>query len=146
MKKILKWTGFTLLSVVFALPVLAGQVQPAVVDVQLDSFFASGDLVSARTSESDEVFIGCGTRNFEDGDGSTFSWAFCQAADDEGDSVTCFTSNPELVRTVREINDSSFVTFSWTDDGQGNLTCNRFGFSTQSFYIGKDAKGNKVKE
>ena len=28
-----------------------------------------------------------------------------------------------------------FVTFSWDDDGAGNLTCNRVGFSTQSFYL-----------
>lgn len=146
MKKILKWAVLTFATALMALPVLAGQVQPAVVDVQLDSFVASGDLIAARTDKNDEVFIGCGTRNIELGDGTLFSWAFCQAADEEGDSVTCFTENTDLVRTVREINDSSYVTFSWAEDGEGNLTCNRMGFSTQSFYLGKDVKGNKVKK
>ncbi|MFT5675904.1 MAG: hypothetical protein ACI808_001839 [Paraglaciecola sp.] len=143
MKKILKWTVLTLGSMMLVLPVLAGQVQPAAVDVQLDIFFASGDLIAARTAKNDDVFIGCGTRNEEvDDDGTMFNWAFCQATDEEGDSVTCLTFNPELVRTVREINDSSYVTFSWSDDGLGNLTCKRMGFSTQSFYLGNDVKGN----
>ena len=146
MKKILKRTIFLTLSSMFLmLPVWAGQVQPSAVDVQLDNFFASGDLVSARTAKNDDVFIGCGTRNVEADGVSIFNWAFCQAADEEGDSVTCLTYNPELVQTVREINDSSYVTFSWSDDGAGNLTCNRMGFSTQSFYLGKEVKGNKVK-
>jgi hypothetical protein len=145
MKKILKWAVLTVTSVVLVFPVLAGQVQPAIVDVDLDNFFASGDLISARIAKNDDVFIGCGTRNFELGDGSLFSNAFCQAEDEDGDRVVCFTTNPELVRTIRGINDSSYVTFSWNDDGDGNLTCTRMGFSTQSFYLGKDTKGNKVK-
>lgn len=121
----------------------AGTTQPAPVTVDLENMFASGDLVTARTTKGKATFIGCGTRNFEGLDGGLTSWAFCQARDAEEVSVTCFTFNPELVKTVREINDSSFVTFSWTDDGQGSLTCTRMGFSTQSFYLGKQTKGNK---
>lgn len=146
MKKTLKWAALIFGTVALALPALAGLVQPAAVNVDLDNFFASGDLVAARTDKNDDVFIGCGTRNFDLGDGTLFSWAFCQATDEEGDSVTCRIDNNDLVQTVREINDSSYVTFSWTDDGQGNLTCSRMGFSTQSFYLGKDVKGNKVKD
>lgn len=103
----------------------AGQTQPAVVQVELGDGIgsATGDLITARTDKDDEVFIGCGTRNFEDGVGGLFSTAFCQARDAEGDQATCFATNPDLIQTIREINDFSFVTFGWTDDGSGNLTC-----------------------
>ena len=121
----------------------AGTAQPAPVTINLEDLSASGDLVTARTTKGDATFIGCGTRNFEGVDGELFSWAFCQARDVEEEHVTCFTFNPDLVATVREINDSSFVTFSWSDDGEGTLTCTRMGFSTQSFYLGKQTKGNK---
>lgn len=121
---------------------MAGQTQPFPVQVDLVAGSAQGDMVSARTDKDDEVFIGCGTRNFDDGAGNMFSLAFCQGRDAEGDQATCFTQNPEMVRTVREINDTSFLTFAWTDDGAGNLTCTNMGYSTQSFYLGKEIKGN----
>jgi hypothetical protein len=125
---------------------LAGFTQPAIVEVDLDAQTAVGDIISARDAKSDNVFIGCGTRNFDDGAGGVFNFAFCQAEDAAGDHVVCNTDNPELVRTIREINDSSFITFGWSDDGAGNLTCTSMGFSTQSFYQDKhtmdNAKGN----
>ena len=121
----------------------AGQASPVVVDVDLDNMFAQGDMITARTSKDDEVFIGCGTRNFETSPGGPlFSWAFCQARDTDGDAATCFTTNPELVKTIDAINSDSFITYGWTDDGAGNLTCTRMGFSTQSFYLDKHTAGN----
>ena len=120
----------------------AGMTQPAEVAVDLTAGTATGDMITARTSKDKNVFIGCGTRNFDDGAGGVFNFAFCQAEDAEGDHVLCNTQNPELVRTIREINDGSFITFAWTDDGAGNLTCTSMGFSTQSFYLGKEIKGN----
>ncbi|NNE56692.1 MAG: hypothetical protein HKN36_01165 [Hellea sp.] len=127
-----------------AMPAQAGQVNPQVLDVDLDNMFAAGDLLTARDDKNDDVFLGCGTRNLELGDGSLYSWAFCQGQDADGDRATCFTFNPELIQTIREINSFSWVTFSWTDDGSGTLTCTRMGFSTQSQYLGKNQKGNKV--
>lgn len=121
----------------------AGTTAPVPVEVDLENMIATGDLVTARTTKGNATFIGCGTRNLEGVDGALFSWAFCQARDAAEERVTCFTFNPDLVATVREINDSSFVTFSWSDDGGGTLTCTRMGFSTQSFYLGKETKGNK---
>ena len=123
----------------------AGAVQPAPVTVDLDNMFATGDMVSARTDKkNDETFIGCGTRNFETGEGlPLFNWAFCQANDGDGNQITCFTQNPDLVETIHAINDFSFITFGWTEDELGGLNCSRMGFSTQSFYIGKEVKRNK---
>ena len=130
----------------FSSQAFAGTAQPAPVTIDLENFFATGDQVTARTTKKDDLtYIGCGTRNIEDGAGGLFSWAFCQARDADEQQVTCFTFNPDLVKTVNAINDASFITFSWTEDEGGSLTCNRMGFSTQSFYLGKEVKGNKVK-
>ena len=123
-------------------PAFAGFTQPAIVQVDLDARTATGDIISARDAKDPDVFIGCGTRNFDDGAGGVFNFAFCQAEDADGDSVVCNTTNPELVRTIREINDSSFITFGWDDDGAGNLTCTSMGFSTQSFYQDKHTMDN----
>lgn len=143
MPKFMKTTIAILGAALMAAPAFAGETQPAEVTVDLDNFFAAGDMVTARTDANDEVFIGCGTRNTSDGAGGLFSWAFCQAVDAEGDRVTCFAFDSPLVDTIKAINDTSFITFSWTDDGAGNLECTRMGFSTQSFYLGKEVKGNK---
>lgn len=143
MPKLLKTTIAILGAALIAVPAFAGETQPAEVNVDLDNFFVGGDLVAARTDADDEVFLGCGTRNIDDGAGGLFSWAFCQARDAEGDQVTCFAFDSPLVDTIKAINDTSYVTFSWTDDGAGNLECTRMGFSTQSFYLGKEIKGNK---
>lgn len=121
---------------------LAGATQPAIVEVDLDAQNASGDIISARDAKADNVIIGCGTRNFDDGVGGVFNFAFCQAEDADGDRATCTSTNPELVKTIRELNDTSFITFGWSDDGAGNLTCTSMGFSTQSFYQDKHTKDN----
>lgn len=114
---------------------LAGFTQPQSVVVDLDNGTAFGDMYTARTSANDVEFIGCGIRVFDDGAGGTFSFGFCQAGDSEGTEITCFTQNSGLLDTLRTMADFSFVTFSWVDDGAGNIDCSRIGFSTQSFYV-----------
>jgi hypothetical protein len=136
---------FTLGAILLSTSAYAGTTLPQPVDVDLENMRASGDLVTARTTKGKATYIGCGTRNTEGADGMLFSWAFCQARDKEEEQVTCFTFNSDLVKTIREINDSSWVTFSWTDDGEGTLTCSRMGFSTQSFYLGKHVKKNRTR-
>jgi len=146
MKKHLKAMACITAATLMSVSAHAGLSQPAVVNVDMDNLFAGGDMISARGAKEDNVFIGCGTRNVEDGSGGLFSWAFCQAADADEEQVTCFTFNPDLVKTIREINDASYITFSWTDDGAGTLTCTRMGFSTQSFYLPKQKKPKKKKD
>ena len=48
-----------------------------------------------------------------------------------------FDSKDALLDGIQSIADNSFITFSWTDDGTGALTCTRIGSSTQSFYLPK---------
>ena len=112
----------------------AGLQQPAEVIVDFDNGFASGDQYTARTSKNDVEFIGCGTRNFDDGTFS-FTFNFCQASDGDGNSVVCTTENPVLINAIEEISDFAYITFSWDDDGSGVLECIRVGSSTQSFYL-----------
>ena len=116
---------------------IAGAQQPAPVQVDLDQSFASGDMQTAARDKSDSVLIGCGTRNIDDGLGGVYSYAFCQAEDAEGEYAACITENPSLVESVRAISDFSFITFAWSVDGFGNLTCESIGNSTQSIYLDK---------
>jgi len=121
----------------FSAAAMAGYQQPAPVNVDLDGRFAAGDMQTAASDKNDAVFIGCGTRNYDDGVGGTLKFAFCQAEDAEGDSAVCSTFNPDLVEAVRAVSDFSYVSFAWSDDGSGNLTCTSIGLSTQSFYLEK---------
>ena len=104
---------------------------------------ALGDQVTARYSSNKDEFIGCGTRNFDDGVNS-FMFGFCQAADTDGNQLTCFTENPSLLDTIDGISDFAFIIFSWVDDGFGGFECTFVGSSTQSFYLprGINANGN----
>jgi hypothetical protein len=126
----------------------AGQVQPALVDVDLENNFAGGDMVSARASKDDDVFIGCGIRNFDFDEGDPYAFGFCQAEDADGDRALCFTENPHLLDAMKALSDYSYITFSYTvetdEEGNESSTCTRIGNSTQSFYLSK-TKENKVK-
>ena len=112
----------------------AGYVQPAPVIIDMDNQFAQGDMLSARNSANDREFIGCGVRAFDDGAGGALYLGFCQAGLVEGESVVCNTDNKALLDGIQHIADSSFVTFSWNENG----ICTRIGSSTQSFYLSKD--------
>jgi hypothetical protein len=112
----------------------AGLSQPTEVVINFDNMFAQGDQNAARTAKDDVSFIGCGIRVLDDGVNS-FAFGFCQAGDSEDNQITCFTENPNLLQTLGAMNDFSFVTFSWQDDGFGEAECTRVGFSTQSFYL-----------
>ncbi len=116
----------------------AGRTVSAPVLIDLDNQTAMGDQLTARTAPDETSFIGCGTRLFDFGDGFSFGFGFCQAGDAEGNEVLCITESTELIEEMRANNSYSYITFNWEDDGTGNLTCNRVGFSTQSFYLPAD--------
>jgi len=113
----------------------AGYIQPAPVDVDLVAGFAGGDQLTARLDPDDDVFIGCGSRTISDGAGGVFRTGFCQAEDDAGDNVTCFTQDPLLLDEIRAASAFAYITFSFTGDDTIGYTCTRIGFSTQSFYL-----------
>lgn len=120
----------------FSTLAMAGYTQPAPVDVTVHddgsgSGFAGGDMVSARFSDGDTVFIGCGMRIFDDGFGGHFEYGFCQAEDADGERGFCATQNPEIVEAMKHSSDYSYLLFEWNDDGE----CIYVGSSTQSFYL-----------
>ena len=133
---------FLLTLLLFSITAYSGYAQPApvVIDLYAGGGMAGGDLISARNSANEFEFIGCGQRAYDDGAGGFWYWGFCQAQLEEASSVTCITQNPELLDGIDSIADSSYVTFSWSDDGEGNLSCTRIGSSTQSFYLEKSKK------
>ena len=125
----------------FSVTAFAGLSLPAPLIIEVfddGSGNARGDVTTVRNSEDDVSLIGCGVRTFEGG----FRFGFCQAALEEEMNYTCFTEDPTLLDTINGLSDFAFITFSWTDDGTGNLTCNSVGSSTQSFYL---EGGKKVK-
>ena len=128
-KRLLSVTILTLLAG-FA---YAGLVQPAPVSVDLVNMFAQGDQFTARTSAGDTELIGCGTRSIDNGTGNPFGFGFCQAADAEGDEITCFTQRDKLMDEMRATSAYAYITFAWDENGD----CVSVGFSTQSFYLPK---------
>lgn len=125
---------------------LAGLYNPAPLEVDLDARFAHGDMLSTRNSEGEFAHIGCGTRIVERAYGEPFRFGFCRAEDLEGDSILCLTQNPALIDEIRAMNDSSFITFNWADDGYGGATCFRVGFSTQSLYLTEPENSSKPEQ
>lgn len=129
----------------FSSMTLAGLVQPFSVLVTLNpdgSGSADGDMVSARFSDNDVEFIGCGIRAFDDGAGGVFHFGFCQAADSSDVRGFCNTDRADLLDAIKSTADYSFITFSWNAAGE----CTRIGFSTQSFYIPEHLDKNKKKK
>lgn len=137
MKMLKTVMGAGLGAALLASAAIAGQTQPAPVDVDLAMGFAQGDMLTARDDDDDDVFIGCGVREFDDGAGGAFSFGFCQAEDAAAEAVLCFTTNTDLLDAIRASSDRSFITFSFVDDGAGGFNCTRIGFSNQSFYLEK---------
>lgn len=136
---------FLLALLLLSVTVYAGYVQPApvIIDYYEGGGHAQGDMITARNSTNEFEFIGCGKRAYVDGAGGVFNWGFCQASLEEEGNVSCFViDNPALMEGINTISDSSFISFSWEDDGEGTLTCTVIGSSTQSFYL---EKGQKAK-
>ena len=112
---------------------LAGLVQPAPILIILNpdlSGSAQGDMVTARFSDNDVEFIGCGIRTIT-GPGGVFQFGFCQATDADEQAVFCSTQNVDLLDAMKATADYSFLTFAFDADG----ACTRVGFSTQSIYL-----------
>jgi len=115
---------------------LAGLVtdQPVTVTLNGDgSGNAAGSMTTARFSKNNVEFIGCGVRRIDDGAGGVILFAFCQAADAANVQGFCSTDNPNLIASIGDQDDFSFITFSWNAAGE----CRSIGNSTQSFYIPK---------
>ena len=122
----------------------AGAYRPVPVTIDFGGKFASGDKYSARLSGNANAYIGCGIRSPAPG----YTIAFCQAnlgplADDGSapESVLCFTEDPSAIATIGAMDDFSYVSFRWDDDGN----CTSVGSSTQSFYLPEIPKTDKKK-
>lgn len=127
---------FIALAMLFASSAYAGFVQPAPVNVDTVNRIATGDMATARFADNEDEFIGCGMRFISDGAGGVIAWGFCQARQEGGESLTCFTQDAALIDAMKATSDYSYISFSWDEEEE----CTRIGFSTQSFYIPKHWK------
>jgi len=112
---------------------LAGLVTitPVSVTVNPDtSGSALGSMSAARFSKNDVEYIGCGVRRIDTGAGVVV-FGFCQASTAAGVLGFCSSESPDLIASIGDQDDYSFITFSWDSAG----ICRGIGNSTQSFYI-----------
>jgi hypothetical protein len=124
---------------IFSAVAVAGQfnnVPVEIFDNEDGSFRVTGNMTSARISDNDVEYIGCGTRSTDVGGGNIAEFGFCQARDSAEVRAFCFTFNPALIQTIKSISDYSFLLFNINDVGE----CMSVGVSTQSFYIPKIKK------
>ncbi|MBE9548774.1 MAG: hypothetical protein IMF09_05145 [Proteobacteria bacterium] len=119
-------------------PVYAGQYLEVAVEVDTVAMSASGSMSTARFSDNEIEFIGCGTTVFLNPDGSTYNFGFCQAATTDNVRGFCNSDNPGIVAQMGEASAYSYLSFNWDVDG----ICTRVKHSTQSFYIPEHLDGN----
>lgn len=130
-------TGFIAMLLV-STSVYAGMVNPQAVEVDLVDRSAKGDMSTARFSDNEIEYIGCGTTVFLNPDGSTYKFGFCQAKTADDVVGFCNSDNEGMVDQMGGASDYSYVSFNWDVDG----LCTRVKFSTQSFYIPEHLDGN----
>ena len=106
-----------------------GLFSPVPVEVDVENRLAFGDPLSARFSDNDVEFIGCGIRASVDEGPDVF--AFCQASNADGEFLFCSTLEPVLIDTIRALADFTFIVFAADE----NAECTFVGNSTQSLYI-----------
>ena len=105
----------------FSALAIAGNTQPAPIAVTLNgdgSGSATGDMVTARYSDNDIEFIGCGIRVYDDGAGGSFQYGFCQASDSAENRAFCTTQRSDILEVMKATSDYSFITFSWDAAGE----------------------------
>jgi hypothetical protein len=116
----------------------AGLYNPFPLTIDFDNKVANGDMYSARLSDNPDAYIGCGIRSF-----AGFAFGFCQAqigpADDQ--DAFCSTEDPAHIATIGALDDFSWISFRWDDNGN----CTSVGNSTQSFYLPEFFKTDKQK-
>jgi hypothetical protein len=121
-----------------------GSYRPVPLTIDFDGKVATGGMYSARVSGNPNAFIGCGIRTPVAG----VTFAFCQAnlgplpGDGSApESVSCFTEDPSAIATIGALDDFSWISFRWDDNGE----CTSVSNSTQSFYLPDFYKTDKVK-
>jgi hypothetical protein len=94
----------------------AGTHSTLPVIVSPDGMYAMGDLGAAYNSQTNYYeYIGCAS-NASPG----YSWGICYATDSVGVSRYCTTDSPDLLASIRQVDETTRLTFTW--DGNGTCT------------------------
>ncbi len=85
-----------------------------VIQVYIDDTYryAMGNMVDARGSADGVQQVSCVL--------TSTGLGGCQAANTSGGYRSCYTTNPDLVNTIRSIGDDSHIYFQWNPDGSCN--------------------------
>lgn len=129
-------------SLMFSMSAFSGNNNPKPVTVDFEARKAFGDMFTARSTEDNNLLIGCGTVAV-----SGYSWIYCQAGDPAAEIpndpevpfVGCWTDDPTMMEAIRVISAYSYIGFEWNDDAPENdpfwNTCSRIQISSQSQYL-----------
>jgi len=77
----------------------------------VSGFYVTGSMVSARYSTDSNQNIGCTAYAL-----GTYTWTACFATDKAGNSLVCGSSDPRWAEAVQSMTDSSFISFTVTDN------------------------------
>lgn len=75
--------------------------------------FAVGSIATTRNTPDTVQYIGCYHNAYPGGTSS----GNCYAVNNAGVSRTCYTTNANLIETIRSIGDDSYIYFQWNTDG-----------------------------
>jgi len=123
MKKIVGGAALSLALLVNSAPTWAGAVRHDEVGISNDQ--AWGAVSAARYSSDKKQYIGCIITA-----SASATRAACFAADKNGTTLTCSTTNPRLTETVRAITNYSYLYF-YTQPGSSECSnVELFNYST----------------
>lgn len=116
------------MSLCFSVTALAGFRQAhRTVNVNQTDRMASGQLAGARASTDTTQQIGCFT-SVQDystagssSSGSVVQWGYCVAVATNGTTGFCYSSKPDLIAAMRNLQGDAFLEFYWNSNGECSL-------------------------
>lgn len=115
-RKVALAAGAVMLVGALAGTALAGKKSSEVVNINLASRYARGDLAATRATSDYNANIGCYAYAYA---GSSYG-GWCEATNPANTSVTCRITDANMLQVLHGINDDSWIFFRW--DEYGNCT------------------------
>jgi hypothetical protein len=107
-----------MLTTFLASQAMAGFAGSGQVNIDFIGSSAIGSKSAARFSDNDVERIGCAVTATGDDDSTTGLSGRCAAVDANGDEANCFTTNLDMIDTIRGISDYDSITFAWNEDSE----------------------------
>lgn len=105
--------GFTCALATITGAAMAGSYMGYQVGINDTYKFAVGSIATTRNTPDTVQYIGCYHNAYTTG----ASYGNCYAVNNAGVSRTCYTTNANMIDTIRSIADDSYIYFQWNTDG-----------------------------